>query len=53
MVDEVLCTNGCIDAWIKESKLGVLYKFDIEKTYDHVNWAFMIYVMRRFGFRVR
>lgn len=28
----------------------VVYKLDIEKTYDHVNWSFFLEVMRKMGF---
>lgn len=37
MAYRVLCANGCIDAWICEGIPGVMYKLDLEKTYDHVN----------------
>ena len=29
---------------------GLVCKLDIEKAYDHVNWDFVIEVMRRMGF---
>ena len=29
---------------------GVLCKLDLEKTYDHVNWEFLLYLLQRFGF---
>jgi hypothetical protein len=28
----------------------VLHKLDIEKVYDHVNWEFLLYMLRRCGF---
>lgn len=49
MADEVLCANECIDARIHEGKPGVLCKLDLEKVYNHVNWEFLMYVMRRCG----
>lgn len=53
MVDGVLYANECIDARIKEWKPGVICKLDLEKAYDHVNWGFLMYVLRRSGFGVR
>jgi hypothetical protein len=29
---------------------GVLCKLDLEKTFDHVNWNFLYYILRRTGF---
>jgi hypothetical protein len=28
----------------------VLCKLDIEKAYDHINWKFLLYMLRRCGF---
>lgn len=50
MSDGVLCANECIDARIRERKPGVLCKLDLEKAYDHVNWDFLMYVLRRCDF---
>lgn len=52
MIDGVLCVNECIDAHIREGKPGVLCKLDLEKAYDHVNWEFLMYVMRQHGFGI-
>lgn len=30
-----------------------IFKIDLEKTYDHVHWGFMDYMLRRFGFGKR
>lgn len=53
MVDGVLCASECIDARNREGKPGVFYKLDLEKAYDHVNWDFLLYVLRRHGFGIR
>lgn len=53
MVDGVLCVNEIIDARIREGRLRVAIKLDLEKAYDHVNWDFLLYVLRRSGFGIR
>jgi hypothetical protein len=30
---------------------GVLCKLDLEKVHDHVNWVFLLYLLKRCGFR--
>lgn len=53
IVDRVLCANEVIDTRIREGRLGVVVKLDLEKAYDHVNWGFLLYVLRICGFGVR
>jgi hypothetical protein len=31
----------------------VLCKLDMEKAYDHIDWNFLLYLLRRCGFRER
>lgn len=53
MADGVLCANECIDAKLKDGKPRVICKLDLEKLYDHVNWEFFMYILRRCGFEIR
>jgi len=34
---------------MKSGVRGVIVKLDIEKTYDHVNWNALFYLMERMG----
>lgn len=49
-IDGVLIVNECIYAMLKRGNSGVLCKLDLEKAYDHVNWDFLDYMLRRLRF---
>jgi hypothetical protein len=50
ILDPILIANECIDRRLRSGVPDVICKIDLEKAYDHVNWDFLLYMLRRCGF---
>jgi len=50
ILNVVLIANELINSRIKFSNHRAVCKLNKEKAYDHFNWEFLFYMMRRMGF---
>ncbi|KAK2446576.1 hypothetical protein QL285_017365 [Trifolium repens] len=50
LVDGVLVVNEVVDLAKRSGKDCMIFKVDFEKAYDSVDWNFLDYMLRRFGF---
>jgi hypothetical protein len=50
ILDLILIANEFLDRRLRSREPGVICKMDLEKAYDHVNWDFLLYMLRRCGF---
>ena len=50
ILDAVFVSNEAISSRKQSSSAGLVCKLDIEKTYDHVNWCFLLSVLEKMGF---
>lgn len=49
-LDNALIANEAIDPKLKSGSSGAICKLNIEKTYDHVNLAFLLAILKKIGF---
>ena len=49
-MDAALLASECIVARRKNGIPGIMCKLDIQKAYDHVNWDYLLNILRQMGF---
>ncbi|XP_058092153.1 uncharacterized protein LOC131238046 [Magnolia sinica] len=50
IIDGSLIANECLHSNHRSKKKFIFCNLDMEKTYDHVDWDFLLYMMKRMGF---
>lgn len=53
MIDCSLLANEYTDAMTRKGWPGVVYKVDMKKAYDHVNWGYVNWALKQMGFRIK
>lgn len=50
IMDAAPLVNELVDSRVKQKVTGILCKLDLEKAYEHVNWTFLLKVLKDMGF---
>ena len=50
ILDPIFIANESLDGRRRSEEPGILCKMDVEKVDDHVNWDFLLYMLKRCGF---
>ena len=50
ILDAVFVANETVYSVLKKRGSGLICKLDIEKAFDHVNWAFLLTILGSMGF---
>lgn len=45
-----LIVKNLVDSRLKSGKLGIIFKIDLEKFFDRINWSYLEFIMRKMGF---
>lgn len=53
IMDAALIASECVDSRLRGEASGIMCKLDIEKTYDHVNWKFLLKIVAQMRFGER
>lgn len=50
ITDVALISNEALDWRLKSGELGLIFKLDIEKAFDKINWKYIISILNQMGF---
>lgn len=53
IADCILIANEVVDAMRKHREGGLVLKLDFAKTYDNIDWTFLLDLLREMGFGIR
>lgn len=48
--DSILIANEVVDGWKRNKVKGLIFKLDLEKAFDNLNWVFLFKMMKLFGY---